>query len=112
MLANKVEVALSYAISFDSFLSSLSLHSARVRVRKTTIQRISTRFQIIFSSIFTMNPIDLQQQLADQRRGRYVRVSDVDRRSLIDTYKRGEDFIALAKKLNIKRSTGKKKQKT
>ena len=61
-----------------------------------------------------MNPIDLQQQLADQRRGRYVRVSDVDRRLLIDTYKKGEDFIALAKKLNIKRSTGKdetKKQK-
>jgi len=52
-----------------------------------------------------MNPIDLQQQLADQRRGRYVRVSDVDRRLLIDTYKKGEDFIALAKKLNIKRST-------
>lgn len=54
-----------------------------------------------------MNPLDIQQQLADQRRGRYVRVSDVDRRLLIDTYKKGEDFIALAKKLNIKRSTGK-----
>ena len=53
-----------------------------------------------------MNPLDIQQQLADQRRGRYVRVSDVDRRLLIDTYKKGEDFIALAKKLNIKRSTG------
>ncbi|UJR22993.1 hypothetical protein I4U23_026020 [Adineta vaga] len=52
-----------------------------------------------------MNPLDIQQQLADQRRGRYVRVSDVDRRLLIDTYKKGEDFIALAKKLNIKRST-------
>lgn len=49
----------------------------------------------------------MQQQLADQRRGRYVRVSDTDRRQLIDTYKKGEDFIALAKKLNIKRSTGK-----
>ena len=55
-----------------------------------------------------MNPLDIQQQLADQRRGRYVRVSDVDRRLLIDTYKKGEDFIALAKKLNIKRSTGEK----
>jgi hypothetical protein len=54
-----------------------------------------------------MNSLDIQQQLADQRRGRYVRVSDVDRRLLIDTYKKGEDFIALAKKLNIKRSTGK-----
>lgn len=53
-----------------------------------------------------MNALDIQQQLADQRRGRYVRVSDVDRRLLIDTYKKGEDFIALAKKLNIKRSTG------
>ncbi|CAF0774428.1 unnamed protein product [Adineta steineri] len=52
-----------------------------------------------------MNSLDIQQQLADQRRGRYVRVSDVDRRLLIDTYKKGEDFIALAKKLNIKRST-------
>ena len=48
-----------------------------------------------------MNSLDIQQQLADQRRGRYVRVSDVDRRLLIDTYKKGEDFIALAKKLNI-----------
>jgi hypothetical protein len=54
-----------------------------------------------------MNPLEIQQQLVDQRRGRYVRVSDVDRRQLIETYKRGEDFIALAKKLNIKRSTGK-----
>ncbi|CAF4228806.1 unnamed protein product [Rotaria sp. Silwood2] len=52
-----------------------------------------------------MNSLDIQQQLADQRRGRYVRVSDVDRRLLIETYKKGEDFIALAKKLNIKRST-------
>jgi hypothetical protein len=58
-----------------------------------------------------MNPLDIQQQLADQRRGRYVRVSDVDRRLLIDTYKKGEDFIALAKKLNIKRSTGEKEKK-
>jgi hypothetical protein len=57
-----------------------------------------------------MNPLDIQQQLADQRRGRYVRVSDVDRRLLIDTYKKGEDFIALAKKLNIKRSTGEKER--
>ena len=57
-----------------------------------------------------MNPLDIQQQLADQRRGRYVRVSDVDRRLLIDTYKKGEDFIALAKKLNIKRSTGERKR--
>ncbi len=57
-----------------------------------------------------MNPLDIQQQLADQRRGRYVRVSDVDRRLLIETYKKGEDFIALAKKLNIKRSTGKKEK--
>ncbi|CAF0774566.1 unnamed protein product [Adineta ricciae] len=46
-----------------------------------------------------------QQQLVDQRRGRYVRVSDTDRRQLIEAYKKGEDFIALAKKLNIKRST-------
>jgi hypothetical protein len=59
-----------------------------------------------------MNPMDLQQQLVDQRRGRYVRVSDGDRRSLIDTYKKGEDFIALAKKLNIKRSTGTKEKRT
>jgi hypothetical protein len=58
-----------------------------------------------------MNPLDIQQQLADQRRGRYVRVSDVDRRLLIDTYKKGEDFIALAKKLNIKRSTGEKEKR-
>ena len=58
-----------------------------------------------------MNSLDIQQQLADQRRGRYVRVSDVDRRLLIDTYKKGEDFIALAKKLNIKRSTGKSKNR-
>ncbi|CAF1341569.1 unnamed protein product, partial [Didymodactylos carnosus] len=43
--------------------------------------------------------------ITDQRRGRYVRVSDIDRRQLIDAYKSGEDFIALAKKLNIKRST-------
>lgn len=56
-----------------------------------------------------MNPLEIQDQLADQRRGRYVRVSDVDRRQLIDTYKKGEDFIALAKKLNIKRSTGNNK---
>lgn len=55
-----------------------------------------------------MNSIEMQQQLMDQRRGRYVRVSDVDRRQLIDTYRKGEDFIALAKKLNIKRSTGKR----
>ena len=54
-----------------------------------------------------MNPMEMQQQLVDQRRGRYVRVSDTDRRQLIETYKKGEDFIALAKKLNIKRSTGK-----
>ncbi|CAF4085633.1 unnamed protein product [Adineta steineri] len=52
-----------------------------------------------------MNQSEIQQQLADQRRGRYVRVSDVDRRQLIDAYKKGEDFIALARKLNIKRST-------
>ncbi|CAF2086047.1 unnamed protein product [Rotaria magnacalcarata] len=52
-----------------------------------------------------MNPMEIQQQLIDQRRGRYVRVSDVDRRQLIETYRKGEDFIALAKKLNIKRST-------
>jgi hypothetical protein len=55
-----------------------------------------------------MNPLEIQQHLVDQRRGRYVRVSDIDRRQLIETYKKGEDFIALAKKLNIKRSTGKK----
>ncbi|CAF1560844.1 unnamed protein product [Rotaria sordida] len=55
-----------------------------------------------------MNSLEIQQQFIDQRRGRYVRVSDTDRRQLIDTYKKGEDFIALAKKLNIKRSTGKK----
>jgi hypothetical protein len=55
-----------------------------------------------------MNQLEIQQQFVDQRRGRYVRVSDIDRRQLIDTYKKGEDFIALAKKLNIKRSTGKK----
>jgi len=55
-----------------------------------------------------MNPLEIQQQLVDQRRGRYVRVSDTDRRQLIDTYKKGEDFIALAKILNIKRSTGKR----
>ena len=54
-----------------------------------------------------MNSLEIQQQLVDQRRGRYVRVSDTDRRQLIETYKKGEDFIALAKKLNIKRSTGK-----
>ena len=59
-----------------------------------------------------MDPLELQQQLADQRRGRYVRVSDVDRRQLIDTYKKGDDFIALAKKLNIKRSTGKRERDT
>jgi hypothetical protein len=59
-----------------------------------------------------MDVLDVQQQLAaDQRRGRYVRVSDVDRRQLIDAYKKNEDFIALAKKLNIKRSTGKRKAK-
>ncbi|CAF3418235.1 unnamed protein product [Rotaria socialis] len=52
-----------------------------------------------------MNPMEIQQQLIDQRRGRYVRVSDIDRRQLIETYRKGEDFIALAKKLNIKRST-------
>ncbi|CAF1230720.1 unnamed protein product [Rotaria sordida] len=52
-----------------------------------------------------MNSLEIQQQFIDQRRGRYVRVSDTDRRQLIDTYKKGEDFIALAKKLNIKRST-------
>jgi hypothetical protein len=57
-----------------------------------------------------MNSLEIQQQLVDQRRGRYVRVSDIDRRQLIDTYKSGGDFIALAKKLNIKRSTGKKKK--
>ena len=57
-----------------------------------------------------MDPLELQQQLVDQRRGRYVRVSDVDRRQLIDTYKKGDDFIALAKKLNIKRSTGKRER--
>ena len=56
-----------------------------------------------------MDVLDVQQQLADQRRGRYVRVSDVDRRQLIEAYKKNEDFIALAKKLNIKRSTGKRK---
>ncbi|CAF0800072.1 unnamed protein product [Rotaria sp. Silwood1] len=52
-----------------------------------------------------MNSLEIQQQLIDQRRGRYVRVSDTDRRQLIDTYNKGEDFIALARKLNIKRST-------
>ncbi|UJR25914.1 hypothetical protein I4U23_007262 [Adineta vaga] len=54
-----------------------------------------------------MNLLEMQQQqqLVDQRRGRYVRVSDTDRRQLIEAYKKGEDFIALAKKLNIKRST-------
>lgn len=58
-----------------------------------------------------MDPLDIEQQLAaDQRRGRYVRVSDTDRRQLIDAYKKNEDFIALAKKLNIKRSTGKNKR--
>jgi len=56
-----------------------------------------------------MNPLEIQQQFIDQRRGRYVRVSDTDRRQLIEAYRKGEDFIALAKKLNIKRSTGKKK---
>ena len=55
-----------------------------------------------------MNPLEMQQQLVDQRRGRYVRVSDIDRRQLIDAYRKGEDFIALARKLNIKRSTGKR----
>ena len=55
-----------------------------------------------------MNILDLHQQFVDQRRGRYVRVSDTDRRQLIEAYKKGEDFIALAKKLNIKRSTGKR----
>jgi hypothetical protein len=55
-----------------------------------------------------MNPSEIQQQLVDQRRGRYVRVSDIDRRQLIEAYNKGEDFIALARKLNIKRSTGKK----
>jgi hypothetical protein len=59
-----------------------------------------------------MNSIDIQQHLVDQRRGRYVRVSDIDRRQLIDTYKNGDDFIALAKKLNIKRSTGRKNKQT
>lgn len=57
-----------------------------------------------------MNLLEMQQQqqqFVDQRRGRYVRVSDTDRRQLIEAYKKGEDFIALAKKLNIKRSTGK-----
>ena len=54
-----------------------------------------------------MDCLDIEQQLsADQRRGRYVRVSDTDRRQLIDAYKKNEDFIALAKRLNIKRSTG------
>jgi len=55
-----------------------------------------------------MNQLEIQQHLVDQRRGRYVRVSDIDRRQLIEAYKKGEDFIALAKKLNIKRSTGKR----
>ena len=59
-----------------------------------------------------MNPLDIQEQLADQRRGRYVRVSDVDRRLLIDTYRKGEDFIALAKKLKIKRSTGRQRERS
>ena len=59
-----------------------------------------------------MDTLDVQEQLADQRRGRYVRVSDVDRRQLIDAYKKNEDFIALAKKLNIKRSTGKTRRET
>jgi hypothetical protein len=54
-----------------------------------------------------MDPVEIQQQFVDQRRGRYVRVSDINRRQLIDAYRKGEDFIALAKKLNIKRSTGK-----
>ncbi len=57
-----------------------------------------------------MNSLEIPQQLVDQRRGRYVRVSDTDRRQLIEMYKNGGDFIALAKKLNIKRSTGKKKR--
>jgi dimeric dUTPase (all-alpha-NTP-PPase superfamily) len=65
------------------------------------------QLEIKFTSKKQINPMDMQQQLVDQRRGRYVRVSDIDRRQLIETYKKGEDFIALAKKLNIKRSTGK-----
>ena len=54
-----------------------------------------------------MTSLDVQQLFNDQRRGRYVRVSDSDRRQLIEAYKKSEDFIALAKRLNIKRSTGK-----
>lgn len=56
-----------------------------------------------------MDVLHIPEQFLDQRRGRYVRVSDTDRRQLIDAYKKGEDFIALAKKLNIKRSTGKRR---
>ena len=58
-------------------------------------------------NLLEMQQQQQQQQLVDQRRGRYVRVSDTDRRQLIEAYKKSEDFIALAKKLNIKRSTGK-----
>ena len=102
MLANKVEVALSYAISFESFflplspfVSLFSLFHFNERV-STRAYRRSFEYFSDLSLHSTMNPLDLQQQLADQRRGRYVRVSDVDRRLLIDTYKKGEDFIALA----------------
>lgn len=58
-----------------------------------------------------MDVLQIPEQFLDQRRGRYVRVSDTDRRQLIDAYKKGEDFIALAKKLNIKRSTGKREMR-
>ena len=82
-----------------------------IRFLKISFSSLMQFFNISDKERLIMNPLDIQQQLADQRRGRYVRVSDVDRRLLIDTYKKGEDFIALAKKLNIKRSTGEKEEK-
>ncbi len=89
------------------FISSFSRYFL---FRKSFLLYLCTcliQLEIKFTSKKQINPMDMQQQLVDQRRGRYVRVSDIDRRQLIETYKKGEDFIALAKKLNIKRSTGK-----
>ena len=83
---------------------------ARFFLRKSLMFWSDRRWSLFFTEkTVPMDVLDVQQQLADQRRGRYVRVSDVDRRQLIEAYKKNEDFIALAKKLNIKRSTGKRK---
>ena len=101
-----LSATLSRSIHFF-LLSFTSTNEFVYAGRSTIFVNISDLFLFFH---WAMNPLDLQQQLADQRRGRYVRVSDVDRRLLIDTYKKGEDFIALAKKLNIKRSTGKRRE--